>query len=214
MKKEVFVGKTKEEAITKAMEGLNAKEEELVIVEKEIKKSLFNKKAEIEAITKDELNKEIRDYILKTVKDMGINAKIETKTREETIVFNLIAPETPILIGKNGRTIEAIQNVTNQMINTNLGTYYRFIIDVNDYKSKRKARLEKNAKYTAKEVAKTKVEAHLEPMNSYERRIIHNILTNSKDVMTESEGEEPNRHVVIKPKEVKKDNKKEEKEDK
>ncbi len=201
MKKEVFVGKTKEEAITKAMEGLNAKEEELVIVEKEIKKSLFNKKAEIEAITKDEVNKEIRDYILKTVKDMGINAKIETKTREETIVFNLIAPETPILIGKNGRTIEAIQNVTNQMINTNLGTYYRFIIDVNDYKNKRRARLEKTAKYTAKEVAKTKIEAHLEPMNSYERRIIHNILTNSKDVMTESEGEEPNRHVVIKPKE-------------
>ena len=200
MKKELFVGKTKEEAITKAMEGLNAKEEELVIVEKEIKKSLFNKKAEIEAITKDDLNKEIRDYILKVVKEMGINAKIETKTREETIVFNLIAPETPILIGKNGRTIEALQNVTNQMISTNLGTYYRFIIDVNDYKSKRRARLEKTAKYTAKEVAKTKVEAHLEPMNSYERRIIHSVLSNSKDVITESEGEEPNRHVVIKPK--------------
>ncbi len=201
MNKQTFIGKTKEEAITKAMEELNAKEEELVIVEKEIKKSLFNKKAEIEAITKDELHKEIKEYIQKIVKDMGINAKIETKTREETITFNLIAPETSILIGRNGRTIEALQNITNQMLSTNLGTYYRFIIDVNDYKNKRRARLEKTAKYTAKEVAKTKIEAHLEPMNSYERRIIHNILTNSKDVMTESEGEEPNRHVVIKPKE-------------
>ena len=200
MNKKTFTAKTKEEAVIKAMEDLNAKEDELVIVEKEIKKSLFNKKAEIEAITKDELNKEIKDYILKIVKDMGINAKIETKTREETITFNLIAPETSILIGRNGRTIEALQNVTNQMVSTNLGSYYRFIIDVNDYKNKRKARLEKTAKYTAKEVAKTKVEAHLEPMNSYERRIIHNILTNSKDVITESEGEEPNRHVVIKPK--------------
>ena len=200
MNKQTFIGKTKEEAITKAMEELNAKEEELVIVEKEIKKSLFNKKAEIEAITKDELHKEIKEYIQKIVKDMGINAKIETKTREETITFNLIAPETSILIGRNGRTIEALQNITNQMLSTNLGTYYRFIIDVNDYKNKRRARLEKTAKYTAKEVAKTKIEAHLEPMNSYERRIIHNILTNSKDVMTESEGEEPNRHVVIKPK--------------
>ena len=64
----------------------------------------------------------------------------------------------------------------------------------------RRARLEKTAKYTAKDVARSKQEAHLEPMNSYERRIIHNILTNSKDVITESEGEEPNRHVVIKPK--------------
>ena len=158
MNKQTFIGKTKEEAITKAMEELNAKEEELVIVEKEIKKSLFNKKAEIEAITKDELHKEIKEYIQKIVKDMGINAKIETKTREETITFNLIAPETSILIGRNGRTIEALQNITNQMLSTNLGTYYRFIIDVNDYKNKRRARLEKTAKYTAKEVAKTKIE--------------------------------------------------------
>ena len=201
MNKQTFVGKTKEEAIIKAMEGLNAKEEELVIVEKETKKSLFNKKVEIEAITKVELNQEIKDYILKIVKDMGINAKIETKTKEDTIVYNLIAPEKPILIGKNGRTIEALQNLANQMVNTNLNTYYRFIIDVNDYKAKRRMRLEKTAKYTAKEVAKTKVEAHLEPMNSYERRIIHSVLSNSKDVITESEGEEPNRHVVIKPKE-------------
>ena len=200
MNTKTFIGKTKEEAVIKAMEGLNAKEDELVITEKEIKKSLFNKKAEIIAITKTELNNSIKEYVLKIVRDMGINAKIETKTKEETVVFNLIAPETPILIGKNGRTIEAIQNVTNQMVNNNLGSYYRFVIDVNDYKAKRRARLEKTAKYTAKEVAKTKVAAHLEPMNSYERRIIHNILTNSKDVMTESEGEEPNRHVVIKPK--------------
>ena len=202
MNVQTFVGKTKEEAVIKAMEGLNAKEDELIIAEKEIKKSLFNKKAEILAITRTELNNEIKNYILKIVKDMGINAKIETKTKEETTVFNLIAPETPILIGKNGRTIESLQNIANQMVNTNLNTYYRFIIDVNDYKSKRRMRLEKNAKYTAKEVAKTKVEAHLEPMNSYERRIIHNILTNSKDVITESEGEEPNRHVVIKPKQI------------
>ena len=200
MNKQTFTGKTKEEAVINATEGLNAKEEEIIVIEKEVKKSLFSKKVEIDAITKDELHKEIKEYILKIVKNMGINAKIETKTREETPIFNVIAPEVSILIGKNGRTIEALQNLTSQMINTNLKTYYRFIIDVNDYKSKRKSRLEKTAKYTAKEVAKTKIEAHLEPMNSYERRIIHNILTNSKDVITQSEGEEPNRHVVIKPK--------------
>lgn len=203
MNKQTFSGKTKEEAIINATEELNAKEDELVIIEKEVKKSLFSKKVEIEAITKEELNKEIKDYLLKIVKGMGINAQIETKTREETPVFNLIAPDISILIGKNGRTIEALQNITNQMVNTSLNTYYRFIIDVNDYKSNRRKRLEKTAKYTAKEVAKTKIEAHLEPMNSYERRIIHNILTNSKDVITQSEGEEPNRHIVIKPKEEK-----------
>ncbi len=201
MNKQTFQGKTKEEAIINATENLNAKEDELVIVEKEIKKSLFGKKIEVEAITKEELNQEIKNYLQKIVKNMGINAVIETKTREEVPTFNIVAPDVSILIGKNGRTIEALQNITRQMLNTELNTYYRFLIDVNDYKAQRKVRLEKTAKYTAKEVAKTKVEAHLEPMNSYERRIIHNVLTNSKDVITESEGEEPNRHVVIKPKE-------------
>ena len=201
MNKQTFQGKTLEEAIINATEGLNAKEDELVIVEKEIKKSLFGKKIEVEAITKEELNQEIKNYLQKIVKNMWINAVIETKTREEIPTFNIVAPDVSILIGKNGRTIEALQNITRQMLNTELNTYYRFLIDVNDYKAQRKVRLEKTAKYTAKEVAKTKVEAHLEPMNSYERRIIHNVLTNSKDVITESEGEEPNRHVVIKPKE-------------
>ena len=87
------------------------------------------------------------------------------------------------------------------MIYLELNTYYKFIIDVSDYKRKRVIRLEKLAKYTAKDVAKSKMPVNLEPMNSYERRIIHNALNNSKDVITESEGEEPNRYVVIKPKE-------------
>ena len=200
MNKQTFTGKTKEEAVKNASETLNAKEDELVIVEKEVKKSLFSKKVEIDAITKSELNQEIKNYLLKIVKNMGIDAKIETKMREETPYFNIIAPDVAILIGKNGRTIEALKTLTSQMIQTNLNTYYRFTVDVNDYKNQKIKRLEKTAKYTAKEVAKTKVEAHLEPMNSYERRIVHNILTNSKDVITESEGEEPNRHVVIKPK--------------
>ena len=201
MNKQTFQGKTKEEAIINATEGLNAKEDELVIVEKEVKKSLFSKKVEVEAITKEELNKEIKNYIQKLVKNMGTNAIVETKTREESPIFNVVAPEAALLIGKNGRTIEALQNITRQMVNTELNTNYKFIIDVNDYKAKRRSRIEKTAKYTAKEVARTKVEAALEPMNSYERRIVHNILNNSKDVTTESKGVEPNRYVTIKPKE-------------
>ena len=169
MNKQTFQGKTKEEAIINATENLNAKEDELVIVEKEIKKSLFGKKIEVEAITKEELNQEIKNYLQKIIKNMGITAVIETKTREEIPTFNIVAPDVSILIGKNGRTIEALQNITRQMLNTELNTYYRFLIDVNDYKAQRKVRLEKTAKYTAKEVAKTKVEAHLEPMNSIYR---------------------------------------------
>ena len=113
------------------------------------------------------MNQEIKNYLQKIIKNMGINAVIETKTREEVPTFNIVAPDVSILIGKNGRTIEALQNITRQMLNTELNTYYRFLIDVNDYKTQRKVRLEKTAKYTAKEVAKTKVEAHLEPSTTY-----------------------------------------------
>ena len=201
MKKEVISAKTLEEAKTKACETLNASLEELVISEKEVKTGLFNKRVEIVAITKSDLNKYIKDYLLELIKNIGINVNIETKVSDDIPTFNIITDQNSILIGRNGRTIEALQNITSQMIYLELNTYYKFIIDVSDYKRKRVIRLEKLAKYTAKDVARSKMPVNLEPMNSYERRIIHNALNNSKDVITESEGEEPNRYVVIKPKE-------------
>ena len=91
--------------------------------------------------------------------------------------------------------------VVSQYLNTELGRNYKFMIDVNEYKEKREKTLERLAKRIAREVAATKVEVKLDSMNSYERRIIHNTLTNNKKVYTESEGEEPNRYVVVKPKE-------------
>ena len=132
---------------------------------------------------------------------MDLESNIEVKTREDSIIFDIITNNSAILIGKNGRTIDALQTITSQAIYEEIGKYYKFVIDVNDYKQKRQIRLEKLAKSVAKSVARTKVDVKLDPMNSYERRIIHNILADSKDVTTESVGEEPNRSVVIKIKE-------------
>lgn len=201
MENNIYTGKTKEEAISNALISLNAKQDEVIIVEQETKKTIFNKKVEIIVITKSELNKEIKDFLYKTIKNMGFECNIETKKREEQLIYNIISPTSSVLIGKNGKTIDALHTLTSQMISTKYKTYYKFNIDVNDYKSNKKTRLEKLAKYTAKDVAKSKQPVSLEPMNAYERKIIHNILTNSKDVTTKSEGEEPNRYVIIKPKE-------------
>ena len=201
MKNKTYIGKTKEEAISNALIDLNAKQDEVIIIEKETKKTLFNKKIEVFAITKSELNKEIKDFLYKIVKDMGFDCNIETKTRDTQLIYNIISSTSSVLIGKNGKTIDALQTLASQMVSTKYNTFYKFTVDVNDYKNQRKSRLEKLAKYTAKDVAKSKQPVSLEPMNSYERRIIHNVLTNSKDVITQSEGEEPNRYVVIKPKE-------------
>ena len=201
MKTQTFIGKTEEEALEKAKETLNATEEELFIGMKRSKKKLLGTKIEIEAITKYELNQEIKSYLQNITKLMGIDVKIEIKKRENMPLFNLLAQDASILIGKNGKTIEALQVITHQMVNSQIGEYYKFQIDVNDYKNKKRIKLERQIKQIAKEVAKTKVEAHLEPMNAYERRLVHNALTNWTNVETHSEEEGPNRHVVITPKE-------------
>lgn len=201
MKIQTFIGKTEEEALEKAKETLNATEDELFIGMKRSKKKLLGTKIEIEAITKYELNQEIKSYLQNITKLMGIDVKIEMKKRENMPLFNLLAQDASVLIGKNGKTIEALQTITHQMVNSQVGEYYKFQLDVNDYKNKKRIKLERQIKQIAKEVAKTKVEAHLEPMNAYERRLVHNTLTNWTNVETHSEEEGPKRHVVITPKE-------------
>ena len=132
---------------------------------------------------------------------MGYTVNIEIKNKEEVPKYVIFSDNDAMLIGKNGKNLKALTTVVNGYLNTELGRTYKFILDVNEYKEKREHSLERLAKRIAREVATTKVEAKLDSMNSYERRIIHSILSNNKRVYTESEGEEPNRYVVIKPKE-------------
>lgn len=203
MEKHNYSGKTKEEAINNAIIDLQETQENLIIKEiREEKGGLFkSKKIEIEVIEVRELLKYIKDYIVKLLKNIGVIANVEIKNKEEVPIYTIYSDNNSILIGRNGKNLKALQTVVHQHINKELGKPFKFILDINDYKEKRDKSLEHLAKNIAREVATTKVEAKLDPMNSYERRIIHNVLTNSKRVYTESEGEEPNRYVVIKPKE-------------
>ena len=203
MEKRRFSGKTKEEAIQLAKEELQEVEENLFIKEVETTKGgLFkSKKVEIEVIEKREVVKDIKDYLIKLLKNMGYSVNIEVKNKEEVPKYIIFSDNDALLIGKNGKNLKALSLVVSGYLNKELGRNYKFVIDVNEYKEKREHSLERLAKRIAREVGQTKVAAKLDPMNSYERRIIHNILTNNKKVYTESEGEEPNRCVVIKPKE-------------
>ena len=203
MEKHKYVGKTKEEAINLAKEELQEVEENLFIKELEVTQGgLFKKgKVEIEVIEKREVVQDIKNFLVKLLKDMGYSVNIEIKNKEEVPKYIIFSDNDALLIGKNGKNLKALSTIVNGYLNTELGRNYKFIIDVNEYKEKREHSLERLAKKIAREVATSKVEAKLDPMNSYERRIIHNILTNNKRVFTESEGEEPNRYVVIKPKE-------------
>ncbi len=203
MEKHNYYGKTLEEATKEATIDLQETENNLLIKEiKETKGGLFkSKKVEIEVIEKRDLIKYIKDYLLKLLKNIGIVANIEIKNKEEIPIYTIFSDNDALLIGKNGKNLKALSVIVNQHINKELGEKFKFVIDINDYKEKREKSLEALAKKLAREVATTKIEVKLDPMNSYERRIIHNALTNNKKVYTESEGEEPNRYVVIKPKE-------------
>lgn len=203
MEKHNYSGKTKEEAIQNAKEDLQEVEENLFIKELgESKGGLFkSKKVEIEVVEKREVVKHIKEYLTQILKDMGFNVNIEVKNKEEVPKYVIFSDNDALLIGKNGKNLKALSLIVSQHLNTELGRTYKFMLDVNEYKEKREKSLERLAKRIAREVRTTKVEAKLDSMNSYERRIIHNTLTNYKGVYTESEGEEPNRYVVVKPKE-------------
>ena len=203
MEKHRYIGKTKEEAISNATIDLQETQDNLIIKElEEIKGGLFkSKKIEIEVVERREVIKYIKEYIQKLLKNLGFTANIEIKNKDEIPTYTIYSDNDALLIGRNGKNLKALTIVTSQHILNELCKNFKFIIDINSYKEKREKSLEYLAKKVAREVANTKIEAKLDSMNSYERRIIHNTLTNNKKVYTESEGEEPNRYVVIKPRE-------------
>ncbi len=201
MNKHEYIGKNIEEATLMAMEDLQDTKDNLYIKEVPVKNGLFSKKTKIEVATKDEIVNYIKTFLLEVTKQMGFKSNIEIKKRDEIITFILYSDNNAVLIGKNGRNLEALSVITRQMISKEINNPFRFILDVEEYKQKRQGDLERLARRIAREVILTKTEVKLDAMNSYERRIIHNALTNKKGVYTESVGEQPNRCVVIKPKE-------------
>lgn len=195
----VYEGKNLNELKEKAFSELNASENELYIRETEdVKGLLKTKKYKLEILTKDDVVKYIKNYIIDVAKNMGITVNIEAKKRENYIQINLFSENSSILIGKNGRTMEALQYLIKNSIYNKTGFKINVILDVEDYKEKINKHLEYNVKKIAREVRKTGVDAKLDPMNSYERRIVHNAVNEIKGVSTISEGVEPNRYVVIK----------------
>lgn len=201
MEKHRFVGKTYEEAVNKAKIELQELEENLIIKVIDEKKTLLSKKCEIEVIEKREIKNFIKEKLIAILREMGYQAEVEIQVKQDIPTYRIYSNNDSLLIGKSGKNLEALQIVLRQIVNTETGINYRFFLDVSDYKEKNEHHLESLAKRLAREVATTKIEVKMDSMNSYERRIVHNVLTNNKKVYTESVGEEPNRCVVIKPRE-------------
>lgn len=204
MKIRSYEGKTEAEALEKALAELNLTESDVLFRSEEKKGKLFKASTiELKVIPISEVEEYAKEYLNNLLTDMGIETSFESRIREKQIYLKMYSNNNPVLIGKNGQTLEALQTIIKNVINRLIGLYPVIVLDVGNYKEKQEKRIENLAKNTAREVLKTKVEVRLENMNSYERRIVHNILTDYKGIYTVSEGEEPNRYVVIKIKEDK-----------
>ncbi|MBQ2472347.1 MAG: hypothetical protein II508_07080 [Acholeplasmatales bacterium] len=155
-----------------------------------------------EALIDVNLTLEGKKYLEGILKALGIGYQIEARSinGEEQIYYMIDSYENSLLIGVKGKTLEALQILLRNLISTYSKDHVITSLDVGGYKSNRARQLEILATKTAKEVVKTKVAVKLQPMNSYERRIIHEKLSDWRDVYTESEGEGENRAIVVKPK--------------
>lgn len=156
----------------------------------------------VEALVDINLALEGKKYLESILQAMGIEYQLEVRSlnNETEIYYNIHTNENPLLIGVKGKTLEALQVLVRNLLQTYTKEMLVVNVDVGSYRENRKHQLEVLATKTAKEVAKTKVPVRLKPMSSYERRIIHNKLTEWRDVYTESEGEGTDRAIVIKPK--------------
>jgi spoIIIJ-associated protein len=194
--------KTVEEAIRLACEELDIDREdaEIEVIEegnKGILGFIGNKNAVVKVTQRDVIEELIVDFLNPIFVKMQINADIEIERSEGAINITLTGDDIGIIIGRRGETLDALQYLLSLIINRRSDHYVRVILDVANYRHKREETLKSLAKRIAERVARTRRNVTLEPMNPYERRIIHYTLQNYKNVYTESIGEEPNRKIVI-----------------
>ena len=199
-----FKGKTVDDAITAATVELGITSDKLnyeVIEEGSAGfLGIFNVKPAVIRVT---LTKSLKERTQEFCDDLFSAMKVETTVsidfKEEDNIMNidLSGPDMGVLIGKRGQTLDALQYLISLFVNKEGDSYVRVKLDTENYRERRKATLEKLAKKIAYTVKRTKKAVSLEPMNPYERRVIHSALQNDKYVCTKSEGEEPYRKVVI-----------------
>ncbi len=208
-----FTAKTVDEALTLAILELETTVENLEyeIIEKETSGFLgmLRKPAKIRVRLQVTVENTVKTLLEKVFKAMGITAKIELlyDVESSNLDINLNGEEMGVLIGKRGQTLDSLQYLVSLVVNKNSDNYIKVKLDTENYRARRKETLENLAKNIAFKVKRTRKPVSLEPMNPYERRIIHSALQNDKFVETYSEGDEPYRKVVINVKKTYKDTK-------
>lgn len=195
-------GKTVEEAIEAALRSLGAKREEVEIyILEEGSKGflglLGSRQARVKVVLPDSPEKVINDFLTRVLKAMNIEADIEIRQREGYFFVSFHGKELGILIGRRGDNLDALQYLCNLAVNRVLKNKVKIILDVEGYRKRREQTLINLARRLSARVKATGKRIVLEPMNPQERRVIHTALQNDNEILTFSEGQEPNRKIVI-----------------
>ena len=196
-------GKTVEDARTEALIKLGTTSDQIEVEILEKGSSGFlgigSKPAVIRVRRKFTMEDCVRDFLTLVfdAMDLTVDISVEVEVDNHTVNVELKGDEMGVLIGKRGQTLDSLQYLTSLALNRHTDEYVKVKLDTEDYRKRRKETLENLAKNIAYKVKRTKRPVSLEPMNPFERRVIHSTLQNDKYVSTHSEGEEPHRHVVV-----------------
>ena len=203
MKTIEMTGKTVEEALKHALDQLNLTKDKVdVEVIDEGSKGLFNligtKPAKVKVTKKPDVLDDTKTFLVNVLSSMNINADMDIKEENDIIKINLKGPKMGLVIGYRGETLDSLQYLVSLVVNKNHeNPYKKVVLDAENYRHKREETLIKVAQKTAYKVKKSGRSYKLEPMNPYERRIIHSALQEYNDINTYSEGEEPFRRIII-----------------
>ena len=194
-----YTAKTIEEAVELAAQELGIPADEVVFTVVEEKKALFGKKASINVYELTDAIEFAENYVKNVVESLGVgDVKTKTSLEDDIIRIESDSDHNPILIGKNGVTLQALNEITRLAVSGKFRRRFRILLDIGDYKDSKYSRVASIARRTAKEVQKTKTDVTLDPMPSDERRVVHNALSNFSHIATESSGEGHHRAVTIK----------------
>ncbi len=188
-----YVGQTEDECKLKCIEELDVYACD--IITKSVEE---NNQVKVDIIKKEDIINYIKEYIGNVAKSMNLDINLEVRESEEIFNVVMISNNNSILIGKDGRTLNSLQTLIRQSIQNETGFNIKVNLDASNYRAKKVKYFEYDIKNIVREVQKTKTDIKLDPMNSYQRRIVHSLVNNYDNIDTESVGEEPNRCVVIK----------------
>ena len=192
-----YTGKTVEEALQSASQETGIEVDELIYIVSDKKKGIFNKKIVVEVYDLADVIRFAEDYLLSVTDALEIESSVNTKLDDQVIRITIDSTHNPILIGRNGKTLQALNELVKLAVSNHFHKRFRILLDINGYKDSKYSRLVRMARRLGHDVQRTKTTYTFDPMPADERRAIHNALNNMPNIRTESIGEGAQRQVQI-----------------